>query len=195
MSSTSIINLEQLTNYDTKIKNLINAKESALQGQIDALVKFNVEVVDELPKDGVKGTIYLVSSQQGEYTDDNNHYNEYIWCEKDGVFGFELIGDTKLNLDSLKEDVSNEIKQKTVSTAEIKREESSSTDSTSIKNVVNTITLKNENGDTIATTTLDTVEYSVATTESDGLMPKDVYDKISAFKYATNNDIISLFEE
>lgn len=54
-------------------------------------LEIKIEVVDELPEEGVEGTIYLVPA---ENPDLDNYYEEYLYI--DGAF--ELIGTTQIDL-------------------------------------------------------------------------------------------------
>ena len=50
-------------------------------------------IVDVLPDTGETGILYLVPK-----TGSDDNYDEYIWAEKDGVFGWEKVGATTVDL-------------------------------------------------------------------------------------------------
>lgn len=62
-----------------------------LEGKISEIPKFSIEVVEELPEEGVLAVVYL-KKETGEET--NNLYEEYIWTGDK----FELLGRQKLDL-------------------------------------------------------------------------------------------------
>lgn len=70
----------------------MNRKFSEINTKLDSLVGFSAVMVEELPKEGKDGIIYLILSEEGE---DKNIYDEYIWFNND----FEKIGDTNVGVD------------------------------------------------------------------------------------------------
>lgn len=78
-----------------------------LQGQVAGVISFNYNVVDELPSEGVKGTIYLVHQ---ETTTENNIYNEFLWINDK----WELIGNTSIDLTQYATKTDLESKQDTL---------------------------------------------------------------------------------
>lgn len=73
---------------------------TAINLAIADITEFDYKVVSELPLSGVKGTIYLVPSD--ESGDPSNIFEEYIWMideEESGDTGrFEIIGSTQIDL-------------------------------------------------------------------------------------------------
>lgn len=68
---------------------------SAITAALADVTSFEFEVVQTLPAQGVKGTIYLVPNS-GAGT---NVYDEYIWISTDGeTYSFELLGQKELDL-------------------------------------------------------------------------------------------------
>lgn len=82
-------NASALDNYYTKTQ--VDTTVETLEGQISAIPKFAVSVVDELPATGAAATIYLVKTSESET---GNLYTEYIY-----VGGkFEKLGTQTLDL-------------------------------------------------------------------------------------------------
>jgi hypothetical protein len=68
---------------------------TAITTALADVTSFEFEVVQTLPAQGVKGTIYLVPNS-GAGT---NVYDEYIWISTDGeTYSFELLGQKELDL-------------------------------------------------------------------------------------------------
>lgn len=94
------------TNYDTVVtknsENLITS--GAVAEAIAGLTQFDLEVVQELPKTGKKGVIYLVSKGKGK-----TGYIEYLWITSQSKF--EEIGDTDIDLSNYytKDETNSEI--------------------------------------------------------------------------------------
>lgn len=82
-------NANALDNYYTKTQ--VDTTVETLEGQISAIPKFAVSVVDELPATGAAATIYLVKTSESET---GNLYTEYIYV--DGKF--EKLGTQTLDL-------------------------------------------------------------------------------------------------
>lgn len=84
-------NASALDNYYTKTQ--VDTTVETLEGQISAIPKFAVSVVDELPATGAAATIYLVKTSE---TETGNLYTEYIYVggkfEKLGTQTFDLSG-------------------------------------------------------------------------------------------------------
>ena len=79
-----------LTKINTKLSNRYTKSEvdSAISTAIGGVTSFEYEIVQELPQEGVKGTIYLVANSGAG----QNVYDEYIWIEVSNVGSFEKIG-------------------------------------------------------------------------------------------------------
>lgn len=82
-------NASSLDNYYTKTQ--VDTTVETLEGQISAIPKFAVSVVDALPATGAAATIYLVKTSE---TETGNLYTEYIYV--DGKF--EKLGTQTLDL-------------------------------------------------------------------------------------------------
>ena len=70
------------------------AVKSYVDSAISGITEFDIQTANsfgELPKTGVKGTIYLVPD---EHSDSNDTYDEYIWVTDK----YEKIGNTDVNL-------------------------------------------------------------------------------------------------
>lgn len=84
-------NASSLDNYYTKTQ--VDTTVETLEGQISAIPKFAVSVVDALPATGAAATIYLVKTSE---TETGNLYTEYIYVggkfEKLGTQTFDLSG-------------------------------------------------------------------------------------------------------
>lgn len=102
-SSNSTVNItvptnnNQLTNgagYQTS-----SQVQSAINTAIAGITSFDYQIVQTLPVSGVKGTIYLVPNDESGEVD--NYYEEYIWVVENNVGHFELIGTTKVELNSI----------------------------------------------------------------------------------------------
>ena len=113
-----IITVGYLQSYDRKIKAAYKKADTTLETKLmDAIGKINsfeITIVESLPQTGKIGTFYLVKADAGEYNGANNVYKEYLWYMKKAAdesastpaeYGWELVGDTKLDLDTLKNDI------------------------------------------------------------------------------------------
>lgn len=193
MAVNKLIDLTLLTKYDEKIKELINAKDGALKSElleeIGKINSFEIQIVDALPETGVAGTIYFIKADAGEYNGEQNFYKEYLWYKSkdasddaEAEYSWELIGDTKLDLDALKADIADD-----VAGAYVKSIDVTTADATvgAVTTTTSTISFKNGDGDEIdsetisAITSIGTVVADVAGTETseavtghDGLMSK-----------------------
>lgn len=193
MAVNKLIDLALLTKYDEKIKELINAKDGALKTElleeIGKINSFEIQIVDALPETGVAGTIYFIKADAGEYNGEQNVYKEYLWYKSkdasddaEAEYSWELIGDTKLDLDALKADIADD-----VAGAYVKSVDVTTADATvgAVTTTTSTISFKNGDGEEIdsetisAITSIGTVVADVAGTETseavtghDGLMSK-----------------------
>lgn len=193
MAVNKLIDLTLLTKYDEKIKELINAKDGALKTElleeIGKINSFEIQIVDALPETGVAGTIYFIKAAAGEYNGEQNVYKEYLWYKSkdasddaEAEYSWELIGDTKLDLDALKADIADD-----VAGAYVKSIDVTTADATvgAVTTTTSTISFKNGDGDEIdsetisAITSIGTVVADVAGTDTteavvghDGLMSK-----------------------
>lgn len=74
--------------------------QNAINTAIAGITSFDMQIVSTLPASGVKGTIYLVPNGD-ESGDPNNWYDEYIWAGVGEDQHWELIGSTKIDLNSV----------------------------------------------------------------------------------------------
>lgn len=122
-----VVTVGYLQSYDRLIKQAYKGADNTLKtdllGEIGKINSFEITVVPELPTTGVTGTFYLIKATEGEYNGAQNVYKEYLWYKKkdaveadpengieasDAEYDWELVGDTKLDLDELKDDVDTE---------------------------------------------------------------------------------------
>lgn len=81
--------VQHLNDYYKKTE--VDDKFTALEATLDSLVGFTATIVEELPKTGESGIMYLILSEGGIEQD---IYNEYIWVENK----FEKIGNTSVEV-------------------------------------------------------------------------------------------------
>ena len=82
--------VNDLANYYTKA--VIDGKIDTLEGQISAIPKFAISVVEELPESNISSTtIYLLKTSE---TETGNLYTEYIYVNG----SWEKLGEQKLDL-------------------------------------------------------------------------------------------------
>lgn len=160
-----IVTVGYLQSYDRKIKaaykNADTTLETKLMDTIGKINSFEITIVESLPQTGKIGTFYLVKADAGEYNGANNVYKEYLWYMKKGAdesagtpaeYGWELVGDTKLDLDALKNDINTECVQSVdVSSVE------SQLEGTEVTVTTYTVQYKNGKGAVIDTETFNAV--------------------------------------
>lgn len=116
-----VVTVGYLQSYDRLIKQAYKSADNTLKtdllGEIGNINSFEITIVTELPTTGVTGTFYLIKAAEGEYNGAQNVYKEYLWYKKKDAdetegtpaeYDWELVGDTKLDLDELKNDVDTE---------------------------------------------------------------------------------------
>lgn len=91
LNPAEVINDNVVTNTTTYSSNELEKKFKEIIDSIQDLSVLNVEVVDELPEEGVAKTLFLVSNNKSE---EKNTYNEYMWINGK----WELIGNTDVDL-------------------------------------------------------------------------------------------------
>ena len=92
------LDLQGLTTYDGNIKEYIGSQiDTKVATAISGVTQFNFEVVEGLPETGVKGTIYLVPATDALQPDS---YDEYIYVEREEGDNWELIGNTRVDMDN-----------------------------------------------------------------------------------------------
>lgn len=160
-----IVTVGYLQSYDKKIKTAYRDADTALETKLmDVIGKINsfeITIVESLPTTGKIGTFYLIKADAGEYNGANNVYKEYLWYMKKEAdesagtpaeYGWELVGDTKLDLDDLKDDVDTEC----VQSVDVTSEETKIQD-TNVFVTTYTVQYKNGKGDVIDTETFNAV--------------------------------------
>lgn len=160
-----IVTVGYLQSYDKKIKTAYRDADTALETKLmDVIGKINsfeITIVEALPQVGKIGTFYLIKADAGEYNGANNVYKEYLWYMKKEAdesagtpaeYGWELVGDTKLDLDDLKDDVDTECVQSVDVTSEENQIEG-----TNVTVTTYTVQYKNGKGDVIDTETFNAV--------------------------------------
>lgn len=184
-----IVTVGYLQSYDKKIKtayrNADTSLETKLMDTIGAINSFEITIVESLPVTGKIGTFYLVQAAEGEYNGTTNVYKEYLWYMKKEAneaagtlaeYGWELVGDTKLDLDGLKDDVDTEC----VQSVDVTSEENKLED-TEVTVTTYTVQYKNGKGSVIDTETFNAVtDIGEATQEANGLMSAN--DKYVLYK-------------
>lgn len=160
-----IVTVGYLQSYDKKIKTAYRDADTALETKLmDVIGKINsfeITIVEALPQAGKIGTFYLIKADAGEYNGANNVYKEYLWYMKKEAdesagtpaeYGWELVGDTKLDLDDLKDDVDTECVQSVDVTSE-----ETKIQGTNVFVTTYTVQYKNGKGDVIDTETFNAV--------------------------------------
>lgn len=160
-----IVTVGYLQSYDRKIKaaykNADTTLETKLMDAIGKINSFEITIVESLPQTGKIGTFYLVKADAGEYNGANNVYKEYLWYMKKAAdesastpaeYGWELVGDTKLDLDTLK----NDIKTECVQSVDVSSQENQ-LEGTEVTVTTYTVQYKNGKGDVIDTETFNAV--------------------------------------
>lgn len=71
----------------------VKVDKEAVKDYLDITSGLVARIVDVLPDTGETGILYLVPK-----TGSDDNYDEYIWAEKDGVFGWEKVGATTVDL-------------------------------------------------------------------------------------------------
>lgn len=116
-----VVTVGYLQSYDRLIKQAYKSADNTLKTdlltEIGKINSFEITIVEALPTTGVTGTFYLIKADAGEYNGLDNVYKEYLWYKKKEAdeaagtpaeYGWELVGDTKLDLDELKDAVDTE---------------------------------------------------------------------------------------
>lgn len=160
-----IVTVGYLQSYDRKIKKAYKDADTVLETKlVDAIGEINsfeITIVEALPTTGKIGTFYLVKADAGEYNGLDNVCKEYLWYMKKEAdetagtpaeYGWELVGDTKLDLDGLKDDVDTECVQSVDVTSEENKLEG-----TEVTVTTYTVQYKNGKGDVIDTETFNSV--------------------------------------
>ena len=160
-----IVTVGYLQSYDRKIKQAYKSADTVLETKlmnaIGEINSFEITIVEALPTTGKIGTFYLVKADAGEYNGLDNVYKEYLWYMKKEAdetagtpveYGWELVGDTKLDLDGLKDDIDTECVQSVDVTSE-----GNKLAGTEVTVTTYTVQYKNGKGDVIDTETFNSV--------------------------------------
>ncbi|MGN1393441.1 MAG: hypothetical protein ACI4V7_05275 [Succinivibrionaceae bacterium] len=91
IDSLAVINDTSISSSTTYSSKKIENKFKELLNSIHDLSVLNIEIVDELPKEGIAKTLYLVSNHK---TESKNIYDEYLWLNDN----WEIIGNTDIDL-------------------------------------------------------------------------------------------------
>ena len=186
-----VVTVGYLQSYDRLIKQAYKSADNTLKTdlltEIGKINSFEITIVTELPTTGVTGTFYLIKAAEDEYNGTQNVYKEYLWYKKKDAdeYDWELVGDTKLDIDELKSDVDTEcIKSIDVThSTEI-------IEGTAITVTTYTVSYKNGKGEVIDTEVFsavtgvgNAVAFEPSETGASGLMSandKAVLDKLNA---------------
>lgn len=182
-----VIDVEFMKKYTTQSMAKMDAKDSVLRTELLAAIgkinTFDIEVVEALPatEAAKEHVIYLVKPIP-ESTNAQNVYNEYVFINGK----FELLGDTKVDLENLKTEITDAIQSqyvKSVDTTTTTATEGAVTSTTS------TLSFKNQKGEEIdsekivavtAITDATVTDSGLMSAEDkvklDGLGSSDVYD-------------------
>lgn len=111
VDNTTIINTISTDIHDmvTKLKNDTTAVKNDLADNyydketIESLFTAGIKTqfVTALPDTGIEGIIYFVpidTPAETTLNNDVNVYREYVWCKVDGVYQWEALGSTELNI-------------------------------------------------------------------------------------------------
>lgn len=204
-----VVTVGYLQSYDRLIKQAYKSADNTLKtdllGEIGKINSFEITVVTELPTTGVTGTFYLIKATEGEYNGAQNVYKEYLWYKKKDAdetagtpaeYDWELVGDTKLDLDALKDDVDTEcIKSIDVTS------EGNKLEGTEVTVTTYTVQYKNGKGDVIDTEVFsavtgvgDAVSAGEGTSAVGGLMSGSDKAKLDGINVTADTDVDTWFD-
>lgn len=174
-------NTEKIDSIDTEVDN-INDK-------VNNINSLNVEIVDELPTDPVRGTIYFIKNLAS--TEDNNIYDEYIYIESTATW-------EKLGSFVTKTDLSNYITTQALSDTLKSYYKVTEVDN-KLKNYTTTSTLNSTLSSYVTTTSLNTKLKDYSTTSQINNKLNDYVTKTSLNStlgsYVTSSTLNNLLEE
>ena len=204
-----VVTVGYLQSYDRLIKQAYKSADNTLKTdlltEIGKINSFEITIVTELPTTGVTGTFYLIKATEGEYNGTQNVYKEYLWYKKKDAdetagtpaeYDWELVGDTKLDLDELKGAVDTEcIKSIDVThSTEI-------IEGTTIAVTTYTVQYKNGKGEEIDTEVFsavtgvgDAVSAGEGTSAVGGLMSGSDKAKLDGINVTTDTDVDVWFD-
>ena len=179
-TTNKLITLPLLSLFKDKLQAWTQNEDATLRAEllseIGKLTSFEVKIVDVLPESGEKGFIYFVPKAEGAQSNvTQNIYEEYLWITKDETSAFEKIGDTQVDIASIKADIAKEY------VADVEVTSSDNVDDEGVTKTTYTFSFKNGEGAEIATKSIVVGGgYAKATTEKDGLLSKEDKAKLDA---------------
>ena len=179
-TTNKLITLPLLSLFKDKLQAWTQNEDATLRtellNEIGKLTSFEVKIVDVLPETGEKGFIYFVPKAEGAQSKvTQNVYEEYLWITKDATSAFEKIGDTQVDIASIKADIAKEY------VANVEVTSSDNVDAEGVTKTTYTFSFKNGEGTEIATKSIVVGGgYAKATTEKDGLLSKEDKAKLDA---------------
>ena len=179
-TTNKLITLPLLSLFKDKLQAWTQNEDATLRAEllseIGKLTSFEVKIVDVLPEAGEKGFIYFVPKAEGAQSNvTQNIYEEYLWITKDDTSAFEKIGDTQVDIASIKADIAKEY------VANVEVTSSDNVDDEGVTKTTYTFSFKNGEGAEIATKSIVVGGgYAKATTEKDGLLSKEDKAKLDA---------------
>lgn len=195
-TNQKIITLSLLSLFKDKMQEWVQTEDATLKTElleaISKLISFEAKIVDILPETGKKGIIYFVPKT--ESSDAQNSYNEYIYVGT----SFEKIGDTTIDIDTIKNDIVTSIAASYIKTVDVTP--SIDTDESGVEKTTYKFSFKNGAGTEISNASVVVVTggvtcdtYEPATPEKDGLMTKEDKAKLDSYVPVTNEEIEELF--
>ena len=179
-TTNKLITLPLLSLFKDKLQAWTQNEDATLRAEllseIGKLTSFEVKIVDVLPEAGEKGFIYFVPKAEGAQSNvTQNIYEEYLWITKDDTSAFEKIGDTQVDIASIKDGIAKEY------VANVEVTSSDNVDDEGVTKTTYTFSFKNGEGAEIATKSIVVGGgYAKATTEKDGLLSKEDKAKLDA---------------
>lgn len=179
-TNNKLITLPLLSLFKDKLQAWTQKEDTTLRtellSEIGKLTSFEVKVVDVLPETGEKGFIYFVPKADGAQSKaTQNVYEEYLWITKDDTSAFEKIGDTQVDIASIKADIAK------VYVANVDVTSADNVDDEGVTKTTYTFSFKNGAGTEIASKSIVVGGgYAKATTEKDGLLSKEDKAKLDA---------------
>ena len=179
-TTNKLITLPLLSLFKDKLQAWTQNEDATLRAEllseIGKLTSFEVKIVDVLPEAGEKGFIYFVPKADGAQSKaTQNVYEEYLWITKGDTSAFEKIGDTQVDIASIKADIAKEY------VANVEVTSSDNVDDEGVTKTTYTFSFKNGEGAEIATKSIVVGGgYAKATTEKDGLLSKEDKAKLDA---------------
>ena len=179
-TTNKLITLPLLSLFKDKLQAWTQNEDATLRAEllseIGKLTSFEVKIVDVLPEAGEKGFIYFVPKADGAQSKaSQNVYEEYLWITKDDTSAFEKIGDTQVDIASIKDGIAKEY------VANVEVTSSDNVDDEGVTKTTYTFSFKNGEGAEIATKSIVVGGgYAKATTEKDGLLSKEDKAKLDA---------------